>query len=666
MFQLATMPVYRRVPHHARSRPNASAEHVGGGRIFFLLIAILTDNLQPTSTRERGVIMFKMFALLFLLHRRVPVRKSLWNRLAAGRGGSNRLLPVCLTLVAFTAFAPTAATQTIWHVDDDAPAGGNGESWDQPFKFLQDALAAASPGDEIRVAQGIYYPDSSENHPTGTGDRAATFSLIATVKIRGGYAGLGSGRPNDRDPDHFVSVLCGDIGLPLIADDNSFHVTTVGKDVAEPPVLDGFTICDGYANGPAYDSAGAGLYCQGTVHLLNCVFRENQARSGGGLFADDAQATMTGCAFIRNTAEQGGGGADIRDGHGILIDCEFIENQAYYGGGLCAWHGTTFLIDCQVLDNNAARGGGVHASFQDLFAHSCIFGGNIASAMGGGLFHEGRNPLFISCKFGGNYAGVSGGGLHNDYGDPRLIGCLLQDNIANRGGAMYVFAGDALFENCTIGRNIGFLGGGGLDAESLSPVMTLKNCIVWSNAGGDLSGGTYEIAYSAVPGDWPGEGNIGVDPLFLDPDGADNNPWTWEDNDYRLSPGSPCIDAGANALVPPDLLDVNNDGDFAEPLPLDLADEPRFFDDLGMPDRGDAGGTGLPVVDMGAYEFQGRTCFGDLDGDGSINLQDLAGLLGNYGQTAGMTYRQGDLDADADVDLQDLAELLGRYGEICP
>ena len=56
---------------------------------------------------------------------------------------------------------------------------------------------------------------------------------------------------------------------------------------------------------------------------------------------------------------------------------------------------------------------------------------------------------------------------------------------------------------------------------------------------------------------------------------------------------------------------------------------------------------------------------GDLDLDGDVDLADLAELLGNYGETSGMTYEDGDLDGDGDVDLSDLAELLGSYGDTC-
>jgi hypothetical protein len=58
-------------------------------------------------------------------------------------------------------------------------------------------------------------------------------------------------------------------------------------------------------------------------------------------------------------------------------------------------------------------------------------------------------------------------------------------------------------------------------------------------------------------------------------------------------------------------------------------------------------------------------CHGDLDNDNDIDLADLAQLLGNYGETAGMVYEDGDLDGDGDVDLADLAALLGVYGTAC-
>jgi len=139
----------------------------------------------------------------------------------------------------------------------------------------------------------------------------------------------------------------------------------------------------------------------------------------------------------------------------------------------------------------------------------------------------------------------------------------------------------------------------------------------------------------------------------------------YEIYDYRLQTYSDCIDAACNCAVPPDVLDLDGDGDTDEYRPFDLDGEGRFFDDPATDDTG----SGLPpIVDMGAYEFGGGgepPCRGDLDGDRAVGLTDLARLLANFGMSFGANGADGDMDCDGDVEVSDLEALLSVYGTVC-
>lgn len=86
--------------------------------------------------------------------------------------------------VLFGALLLSAAAEAgqVVHVDDDAVPGGDGSTWNTAYRFLQDAIAAASnPRNgiaEVRIAQGLYRPDRDEVNPAGTGDRLVSFQLV--------------------------------------------------------------------------------------------------------------------------------------------------------------------------------------------------------------------------------------------------------------------------------------------------------------------------------------------------------------------------------------------------------------------------------------------------------------------------------------------------------
>jgi hypothetical protein len=124
--------------------------------------------------------------------------------------------------------------------------------------------------------------------------------------------------------------------------------------------------------------------------------------------------------------------------------------------------------------------------------------------------------------------------------------------------------------------------------------------------------------YCDIRGGWPGTGNIDVNPLFVDAGGTDNVAGT-EDDNLRLLPDSPCIDAGDNSAIPQSVV-------------IDLDGNPRIVN-----------GT----IDMGAYEAEmvltACTYYVDaVNGDDNNN--------GLTPQTASATIRKG-IDATTDGDV---------------
>ena len=159
---------------------------------------------------------------------------------------------VCLVWAAVTlafAAAPVLGAGSVIYVRGQAHGLKNGTSWQHAFVHLQNALAAATDGDEIWVA-GDWYT------PTSDGNREATFQLKSGVAVYGGFDGVETER-DQREPSVHVTVLSGDIGTPTAFADNSYHVVTAEGG----SLIDGFTIAHGNADGAASpNDGGGGLY----------------------------------------------------------------------------------------------------------------------------------------------------------------------------------------------------------------------------------------------------------------------------------------------------------------------------------------------------------------------------------------------------------------------
>ncbi len=271
--------------------------------------------------------------------------------------GKRANLKTWLVISALLMMAGTPAIAAGATIYVDATMNGDGSSWADAYKYLQDALSAATSGDEIRVAEGIYIPDRSLANPGGSGDRAATFQLKTGVGIYGGFP-VGGGVWDDRDPNAYKTILSGDLNGDDVGfnnnSDNSYHVVRAsGTDATA--VLDGFTITAGNANGSGIDGYGGGMSSDlSSPVITNCVFEGNfTARRGGAIHNKRSETVVTYCMFEGNSAVNAGGAIYNQNSFPTIANCIFIDNST---------------VSC---------GGGIHnGSASDAMIINCTFTGN--------------------------------------------------------------------------------------------------------------------------------------------------------------------------------------------------------------------------------------------------------------------------------------------------
>ena len=448
------------------------------------------------------------------------------------------------------------------YVDEDAGGLNNGTSWTDAFTDLQDALGVAGapegPVEEVWVAEGIYRAASAG------GDRTASFQLLSSVGVYGGFAGFETIR-DQRAPSVNVTILSGDLdgddfpvpctqhspdcdsygglckgGLCIIAQnssDNSYHVVN-GSGTDQTAILDGFTIEGGNAERSAtrFQDTGGGMFIDwGSPTVVDCLFTRNQASfGGGGLMAlTNSHPKVIGCRFVGNTAVETGGGMDT-----------FFENAPE-------------IRNCVFLANSSKSGGGLHISIScEPTVVNCLFNGNSAQDRGGALRAVGAVATTLTnCTFSGNMAGEEGEAIHNRGSDLSLISCIL-----------------------------------------------------WGNTPAEISefvAGSTIVTYPLVAGGWPGDGNTSTDPMFVDADGPDDVFGT-DDDDLRLLSGSPGINTGDPTLA-------------TEPGATDLDGNPRVRGcrvDMGAYETDELQTAGDfdadEDVDLADYQYF-ETCFGGVD-----------------------------------------------------
>ncbi len=403
----------------------------------------------------------------------------------------------------------------------------------------------------------------------------------------------------------------------------------------------------------------------GTV-LEGFTITRGSAGSGGGMFNLNSSPTVTRCTFRSNSAGLRGGAMYNLNGSPMVTNCVFWGNEVGefgQGGAMANLDSHPTVLSCTFNFNEGSGKG----------------------ADGGAMVNLNSDPLVINCLFSNNASCEGSGAMTNVDSSPSVINCTFADNLNSLPSAMWNLLGsNPMVTNCII-RNSGgnpidgtatvahsnvqggWPGIGNIDADplfALGPSGSWTEDPTFDEANSQTT--FADGSASFVPGELVGS--------FLDPNTglfatirmlvvANTEAtitiwgnWTsivlqgasYQVYEYRLSPGSPCIDAGHNWAIAPH-------------ADTDLDGNPRFAADKIDFDPG----CGIPVVvDMGAYEFQGDPFpvkFGDLDGDGSVGVTDFLDLLNAWGQCVDQCCL-ADLDLDGEVGATDFLTLLNNWG----
>lgn len=615
------------------------------------------------------------------------------------------LAMVLLGVMLATAGSAGAATGTTYYVNASPPSGSAQDcsTWANACPDLQTALDKAGSSDQIWVAAGTYKP--SAVWPSGSTDsRTATFTMKDGVAIYGGFAGNETD-PSQRNPDPATNntILSGDIGAADDASDNAYHVvntevvnwglyggTAIG--VTNSAVLDGFTITGGNASGSTNPkNYGGGMWLhQGSPTLRNLRFVGNSAsQDGGGMYVEpcytftpgteclQTKPTLTDVVFQRNTVTTTGGtgGAGMNINNYMndsdpsllapsLTRVTFDGNTSANNGGGLLNNGAPAILTNVTFKNNIASGGsggGMSHRFDadglTLTLTNVDFINNSATD-GGGLYS--MNSYSTSSKvtgtnvrFLGNHAIVyGGGGMEAAQGHATLVNALFSDNSAvSLGGGIAGWGySNTTLTNATFSGNSAPKSAAIFVGDDPTAVVNLQNSVVYGNSGGSeipanssyddsVCGlgdycGTANISNSLIQGGCPAAANctsiVSGDPKFANPSnpaGADGTIGTTDDG-LQLSAGSPAIDAGDNSYVPTG-------------VDKDVAGQTRFKNDTGTPDTGI--GT-PPIVDMGAYEFQGTSTLTNNPPTIPSSPSPESGATG-VSRTTNLSWTGGDPDA---------------------
>lgn len=268
----------------------------------------------------------------------------------------SNLLPVCLVLAVMLIAHPASGDTYLIEPD------GSGD-----FPTIQAAINAASTGDVVELANGVF---------TGDGNRDLDL-LGKEITVRSQ-----SGNPDSCVIDCEGGEYEYHRGFNLTSGET--HGSVVGN----------ISIANGYSG------SGGGMFCNSSPTITGCILRGNSSSfTGGGIFAgSESEMMLIGCTFVGNYSHDYGGGVFADRCQPTLAACEFVENSAPYGAGIaCFGEGAPSLTSCLFTGNQGVRGGAVACLSSAPSFSGCTFVDNTAADGTGIGCLEFASPTLDNC-----------------------------------------------------------------------------------------------------------------------------------------------------------------------------------------------------------------------------------------------------------------------------
>lgn len=434
------------------------------------------------------------------------------------------------SLIIIIVFILNTYTDTL-HVRHDAAGLNNGTDWQNAWSSLHDAIINSKDGDQIWVAAGIYTPCSTFSFSSSS-SRLKHFKLKKNVAIYGGFTGNETDF-NSRNWINNKTILSGDLNNDdgdnfLNTQDNCYHVFYHEKALKldSTSIIDGFFIMGGNANSQSGEHGyGGGILNYGAdISINNVIFAANQAQRGAAIYNSESSPSITDAFFMMNKSTTYGGAIFNHNSYGNYFNVSFNGNSAKDGGALANFVGGPLIVNG-------------------------LFTGNEATGYGGAIYNNEAYCYFYNITVSGNEAAV-GGGIVN----------LWQTRI--------------YLENTIVWKNFA--------SSQAHAIATLDNSLgqpSWTHAihciveGIDDKNHVFTSSSSMF---YDSINNISNDPLFIDP--VEPNEAPSIEGNYRLSTGSPAIDAGTNEFLKSK----------SNKYTIDISGNSRYINDK---------------VDIGTYEY---------------------------------------------------------------